>query len=464
MTVLEVDPKVYYQAATNCFDSAAALFDSFTSVFSELGGYGMMAGKDEDGRAWASSYDQSAREAVSLYTQTYKTLRAYGTALNDVGFEHAKSDAAIHGTTQPERPSDAASTASLGPYLLPASASGGTPEGLAQTAVDVLDAINCPLPDGNTDTLAKAADAWDRLGNIYVNTNAKDKITIAASLFDGVTSKDAIQVRADLKTVEKSIAKLLELCKLLNKTCTDYKESIEELRKEILEFIKAIVVDAAVDLTFTVIASCLAPGIGTMLAGAKAVESARKWSETIRTAVTAWRLRKIVQLKGIADQAMASARAARKAAEDLFNRLKAPFGSGNPRGRLFSRQGSRTNRQVLDSGDHLPMTPEYIQEIARRAGVDLEGVEVLVANAPDDVRYYDSMLASASTHENSINLAPSAFADEESLVRNLIHEREHVEQFRDGRIEGSATIKQLEDEAYAADEAGWKTYKERNGK
>ncbi len=29
MSTLEVDPKVYYQAATNCFDAAAALNDSF---------------------------------------------------------------------------------------------------------------------------------------------------------------------------------------------------------------------------------------------------------------------------------------------------------------------------------------------------------------------------------------------------------------------------------------------------
>jgi len=122
VTKLDVDPKVYYQAATNCFDAAASLFDSFTYVFGELNGYGMMAGRDEDGRAWAASYDQSARDAVAFYGQTYSTLRAYGTALNDIGFEHAKSDAAIKGTEQPTRPADSASTATFGPYALPASA------------------------------------------------------------------------------------------------------------------------------------------------------------------------------------------------------------------------------------------------------------------------------------------------------------------------------------------------------
>ncbi|MEU3015385.1 eCIS core domain-containing protein [Nocardia asteroides] len=463
VTKLEVDPKAYYQAATNCFDAAASLFDSFTYIFGELNSYGMMAGRDEDGRAWATSYDQSARDAVAFYGQTYKTLRAYGTALNDLGFEHAKSDAAIKGTAQPERPADSASTATFGPYALPASAAGGTPQGLAQTAVDVLDAINCPLPDGNTDTLAKAADAWDRLGRVYQNTNAKDKITIAASLFDGVTSNDAIQVRDDLKTIETSIGELLNTCIQISKSCTDYKDAIQELRNQIKGFIEDIVKDAALDLAITIAASCLTAGIGGLIAGAKAVESARKWSGRIKDAVIAWRARKALQLKGLADDAAGALKRACQAVVDLFNRLKSGITNSKVGGRLFSRIGSRTNQEVLDSGDHLPMTPEYIEEIARRAGVDLEGVQVVIAKSPDDVRYYDSMQASASAHENSINLAPSAFADEESLVRNLIHERTHVEQFRDGRVGSSASVRELEDEAYAADAKGWEAYKAKHG-
>ncbi|MFF3225009.1 hypothetical protein ACFYV7_19610 [Nocardia suismassiliense] len=317
---LEVDPKVYYQAATNCFDAAAALNDSFKYVFAELNSCGQMAGRDEDGRAWAASYDESARETVSFFDQTFSTLRAYGTALNDLGFEHAKSDAALKGTAQPDRPADAPSTLTFGPYALPASAAGGTPQGLAKTSIEVLDAINCPLPDGNTDTLAKAADAWDRLGTIYQNTNAKDKITISASLFDGVTSKDAIQVREDLKTLETSIGALLDTCKQISKTCLDYKQSIEELRNEIKGFIEAIIQEAAINVAVTVVATCLT-GVGGLIAGAKAVESARRWAVKIKATVTAWRARKALQLKGLADDAKAAMAKAKQAVKDLLDRL-----------------------------------------------------------------------------------------------------------------------------------------------
>lgn len=342
-TRVEVDPKVYYQAATNCFDAAAALFDSFTYIFGELNSYGMMAGRDEDGRAWAASYDQSARDAVSFYGQTYQTLRAYGTALNDIGFEHAKSDANLKGTVQPERPADVASTATFGPYALPASAAGGTPQGLAETAIDVLDAINCPLPDGNTDTLAKAADAWDRLGRIYQNTNAKDKITIAASLFDDVTSTDAKQVREDLKTLETSIGELLNTCNQLSKSCTDYKAAIQELRDEIKGYIEAIITEAAINAAVTVIATCLT-GVGGLIAGAKAVESARRWSVKIKNSVIAWRARKALQLKGLADDAAAATAKAKKDVEDLLERLRGP-------NRTSKVPGSELTQKDLDALD-----------------------------------------------------------------------------------------------------------------
>jgi len=457
-TTIAVDPKIYYQAAINCFDAAAALFDTFTYIFGELHGYGMMAGRDEDGRTWAASYDKSAQDAVSFYGQTYKTLRAYGTALNDLGHEHAKSDALLKGTAQPERPADKASTATFGPYALPASAAGGTPQGLAQTAIEVLDAINCPLPDGDTDTLAKAADAWDRLGRLYQNTNAKDKITIAVTLLDGVTSNDAPQVREDLRTLESSIGELLNTCQQISKSCLDYKAAVEELREEIKGFIESIIQEAAINVAVTVIATCVT-GVGGLIAGAKAVESARRWSVKIKNAVTAWRARKLAQLKGLGETAIAAMQKAWQAVKNLASRLR----PGRPKvavedGRLFSRFGNRTSREVLESGDHLPLNQDTIKMYAEKYGIDLEGVQVRIATSPDEIRYYDDYAqASASTIGDDILLTPAAFADEEALVRNLVHERVHVEQYRDGRV-NSGAVRELEDEAYQKDEEFWQRH------
>lgn len=77
---------------------------------------------------------------------------------------------------------------------------------------------------------------------------------------------------------------------------------------------------------------------------------------------------------------------------------------------------------------------------------------------PLDVAYYDHMGASASAQPGSINLAPSAFENPESLMRNLVHENVHIQQYLDGRITGSGVTQQMEDEAYAADQQFWDRY------
>ncbi|WP_280430800.1 hypothetical protein [Nocardia brasiliensis] len=347
---LEVDPKVYYQAATNCFDAAAALNDSFKYVFGELNSCGHMAGRDEDGRAWGTSYDESARDAVAFFDQTFATLRAYGTALNDLGFEHAKSDAALKGTVQPDKPQDPASTVTFGPYALPASAAGGAPQGLFKASVEVLDAINCPLPDGNTDTLAKAADAWDRLGRVYQNTNAKDKITIAASLFDGVTSQHAVQVREDLKTLETSIGALLDTCKAISKTCLDYK-----------------------------------------------------------AAVTAWRARKALQLKGLVDDAKTVLAKGKQAVKDLWDRLGKKVGSWNP---------LRTKKLEDLFKDRTPKASE-LEEFATKQGWAKSQTE----NGP--IKYTDENGIVRMTIKKGSDRAPGSGDPRSGML--LVSEQTHME-------------------------------------
>lgn len=78
MTRLDVDPKTYYRAATNCFDAAAALRDSFIYIFDELSECGSMAGVDQDGQQWGASYNAAAYQTVGMFEDVHSTLNAYG--------------------------------------------------------------------------------------------------------------------------------------------------------------------------------------------------------------------------------------------------------------------------------------------------------------------------------------------------------------------------------------------------
>ncbi|MGY1939004.1 WXG100-like domain-containing protein [Nocardia gipuzkoensis] len=319
MTALAVDPKAYYQAATNCADAASALRDSFLYIFAELSACGSMAGVDENGQEWARSYNASAYEAVGFFQDVHSTLYAYGSALNDIGFTHAQADATVKGAPQPDRPTDPGMPV-FGPFSVPASA-GGPGQGIVDKGINIISHIGIPVPDGDTGKLAKAADAWDRLGTIYQNTNARDKITIAASLFDSVTADDAGYIRDDLKSLANSIDQLLTACTQISQSCIAYKDALTELRDEIKGFLKSLAQDLAIDAAITVGLSLISFGAGAVTAG-KALLTVQKWAGKIKDGVIAWRARKALQIAGIRQEAKDAVVKARKVVTDLRDRLR----------------------------------------------------------------------------------------------------------------------------------------------
>lgn len=118
---------------------------------------------------------------------------------------------------------------------------------------------------------------------------------------------------------------------------------------------------------------------------------------------------------------------------------------------LWSRFADRSNRDVVDSGEGLARTWETVRSYAERAGVDIDGVNVEVVDDPEVIRYLDLVEAMARTDAVGIQLGPAAFVDEETLVRTLAHERVHVTQYQQGRVDSDT--ERLEAEAYAAEDA-----------
>ncbi|MGQ4617305.1 WXG100-like domain-containing protein [Nocardia sp. R7R-8] len=319
MTDHAADPKAYYQAATNCFDAASALRDSFLYIFAELSECGSMAGVDENGQQWARSYNASAYEAVGFFQDVHSTLYAYGTALHDMGFTHAQADATLKGAPQPDRPTSPGMPV-FGPFSIPASA-GGPGQGIVDKGINIISHIGIPVPDGDTGKLAKAADAWDRLGTIYQNTNARDKITIASTLFDNATPDDAGYIRDDLKSLANSIDQLLTTCTQISQSCLEYRDALKELRAEIEGFLKSLVQDLAIDAAITVGLSLISFGAGAVTA-AKSLDTVRRWAGKIKEGILLWRGRKAVQIAGLRQEAKDAAIKARKVVTDLRDRLR----------------------------------------------------------------------------------------------------------------------------------------------
>lgn len=145
------------------------------------------------------------------------------------------------------------------------------------------------------------------------------------------------------------------------------------------------------------------------------------------------------------------AEAYRDDAEDIFDPVADGDSAGGRQPDLYSRSPGRSNRDLLDNPSGLDATTETVRTYAEQAGVDLRDVAVEVADDPDVIRYLDYVGAMARTDALGIQLGPAAFVDEETLVRALAHERVHVTQYREGRVD--TDTQRLEDEAYAAEDA-----------
>jgi len=124
---------------------------------------------------------------------------------------------------------------------------------------------------------------------------------------------------------------------------------------------------------------------------------------------------------------------------------------------LFSASGKLSSAEVIANGIGLPRTMDTVNEFARLGEVDFLGANVhildnLVDADMSTIRYLDYMGASARTDDLGVQLAPAAFQDSETLVRNLGHESIHVGQIQSGRSINTADLGQLEAEAYGAEQ------------
>jgi hypothetical protein len=122
---------------------------------------------------------------------------------------------------------------------------------------------------------------------------------------------------------------------------------------------------------------------------------------------------------------------------------------------LFSSAAARSNRAAIEAGDGLLRTSATVAAVARRLGLRLLGVEVVIVDDTDEVDYLDAQGACACTPfeqgGRQIRLGPASFSDEETLARTLAHELVHVEQIRRRAEVSSATLSAIEAEAYDAE-------------
>ena len=92
MTVQDVDPATFYWVGTRLFELAGDVYDAFAVNVNILGQTAAMAGTDDAGTAWATSYDGRASEVLGAVNDLTLALENYGGVVIQAGYNHAVAE------------------------------------------------------------------------------------------------------------------------------------------------------------------------------------------------------------------------------------------------------------------------------------------------------------------------------------------------------------------------------------
>ncbi len=291
MTV-DVDSDTFYAVGGRLFELAGEVYDAFAVNVAILGGTGAMAGTDDAGTAWATSYDSRARDMLGAVNDLTAAMQNYGGVVIQAGYNHAVAEynaTASQRGESPQRPPEPASAA--GVLSAPPSA-GGPGKGLFDNALGLVEQVGVPVPDGDTVKVDTAAQAWDRLATVYQTVTVVEALEVNARAFSDTQSPEVEFIVRDLHELRDATSAILAGCRELAQSCTDYRAALEDLRDQLEDILTDLAIELAVTATITIFAACVSFGAGAVAGAAKTAHTISKFATTIRSAISAWKISK----------------------------------------------------------------------------------------------------------------------------------------------------------------------------
>lgn len=241
----DVDPETFYAAGRQLVMQAGSLFRAFDVGLKSLAETGAMAGSDDDGTAWAKSYDARANEVLDAVNDLTAAMTNYAGVTFQAGFNHAIAEynATIGDKVPPPvRPPEPTPTAGV---LSVPPAAGGPGEGLVDYAIGLVEHIGVPVPDGDTGKLDKAAQVWSVLASVHQTTTVSASLGESAESFTDTTTPEIEYIAADLRELRDAASAILGGCGELAQSCRDYHGALDELRNELSDILEELTIDLA---------------------------------------------------------------------------------------------------------------------------------------------------------------------------------------------------------------------------
>ncbi|MFB8004372.1 polymorphic toxin type 24 domain-containing protein [Nocardia sp. NPDC056000] len=252
---------------------------------------GAMAGVDETGEAWGLKYDLRAAEVLTMVSDLGEGLQKLGNVIVQAGYNHylADYDSILDSTVPPAAKPAGPIPACL--YYGSAPSAGGPSDGLREAAdslIRLADKVGIDIPDGNTDKLQTAADAWTRLhtGHAELTSVLKN----AASVMSRNDVEDATEFTRRLLDLQSAMDDILAACGELAQLCTTCKSDLDHLRGEILHRILVELSWAvAGELTIAIASAWFTFGITAVTMTGVTAATVTRYALRITESVTTWR-------------------------------------------------------------------------------------------------------------------------------------------------------------------------------
>ena len=298
----DVDPETFYLVGKRLYELAGQMYDAFAVNVAILGETAAMAGSDDEGTAWAASYDARVGEVLGAVNDLTLAMENYGGVVIQAGHNHAiaEHNATAGGGSPPVRPPDPESVA--GVLTAPPSA-GGPGQGLIDNALGLVDQVGVPVPDGDTDKIDKAAQSWDRLATVYQTKTVPEALDVQSGIFSNTSTPEVEYIGKDLGELRDAANAILAACAELSQSCNEYRSALDDLRNQLTGILEDLAIELAATAVIGIAASFVTFGVGAVAATAKTAHTITKFAKIIRTAVTAWKTSKNISkgVKKIAD-------------------------------------------------------------------------------------------------------------------------------------------------------------------
>ncbi len=285
MTVLDVRPVGYALAARTVGGEIAG----DTVMIAENLGYDLagcygMAGRDDVGARWGTSYDAAAAAAQSATQDAANAMFCVAALLEQTGINYAGAEAAcIPWETAAQSQARWASSAAPLPAPLPSAVGAGLPEPSGWSLLQ--HAIGRVWPDGHQDLLRHAANAW--------RSAARTLEAIAPDLdraIDEVAAQRAPEVDdavAVMRSAQSHFLALGQRYRALAAACDDFAHRLDQAHSAILhECVEFIDITVAAEAAGGLL-SVVTVGLSEVAANSAVVAAAYRIGRTIADLIDA---------------------------------------------------------------------------------------------------------------------------------------------------------------------------------